>query len=467
MEIQTQNNQVAIIHNSIEIFRSAPEILKANQDKTQKALIVGEQILEQWNDAWTIENEDERLVALAAADERSNKYLVNCSNALSQEKEARAAITQMMDNFKKMFTEAENVIDKAKPNTTPAKVQSNRDTYAAEAYKINERRRIEAERIESKKKEEIELRSQAEVRLSNKYNDYLLERKTKLTTSFNAITLDTLDETTQKLTGYQPELKTDVIAAFSLGLYSSFHTQDEIKKIQDAVISAQTPDFASNYKAELSLLRDELVEKIPSKKAELVEQKRLADEAAAEAERQRIEKEKRDAEIAQANAEERKRLEAEAERIRIENEKRNEELRQQQQAAIAEQKRREEEEAARLLNEAEEAKRKAEQESEIKKQGDQTMAMFEKEASIAETTPTAEARQGYEIVVLHPVGYTQIFQLWFENEGKDLPVDKIGNTKMDQMKSWAEKYALKKDVKIESKFLKYEEVFKAVNRKAK
>ncbi len=36
---------------------------------------------------------------------------------------------------------------------------------------------------------------------------------------------------------------------------------------------------------------------------------------------------------------------------------------------------------------------------------------------------------------------------------------------MDQMKAWAEKHAQKTGTFIESKFLKYEESFKAVNRK--
>ena len=171
--------------------------------------------------------------------------------------------------------------------------------------------------------------------------------------------------------------------------------------------------------------------------------------------------------MAKANAAEKKRLEAEAEAARIENEKKNAELKAQQEKAAEEQKAREEADAIRMQDEAAEARRKAEQDADIKKQGEQTMVMFEQEAAIAETASAAEVRQGYEIVVLHPVGYTQIFQLWFENEGKNLPVDKMGNTKLEQMKSWAEKYALKNDVKIESKFLKYEESFKAVNRKAK
>ncbi|MBK7885520.1 MAG: hypothetical protein IPJ81_18275 [Chitinophagaceae bacterium] len=103
----------------------------------------------------------------------------------------------------------------------------------------------------------------------------------------------------------------------------------------------------------------------------------------------------------------------------------------------------------------------------LKKQGDATMVMFEQEAATAEIDNRPEARQGYEITVLHPVGFTEIFAMWFEKEGKNLPIDKIGNTKLDQMKAWAEKHAFKTGTKIESKFIKYEESFKAVNRKAK
>jgi hypothetical protein len=142
-------------------------------------------------------------------------------------------------------------------------------------------------------------------------------------------------------------------------------------------------------------------------------------------------------------------------------------LKAEQERLAAERKKREEEEAARLAQEAAEAQRKAEEQAMIKKQGEETMVLFEKEAAIAETVQAPEARQGYEITVLHPVGYTQIFALWFEKVGKDLPVDKLGNTKLDQMKTWAEKEAHKSGTKIDSKFLQYKETFKAVNRKSK
>ena len=173
--METQDNQVAIINNSIEIFKTAPQILKANQETTQGALRVGNEIMQQWLGAWAIESEDERLLALSDADERSNNYLVRCGNALKNQKETRAAITQMMDEFKKMFTGAENDIDKTKPNTVPALVQGNRDAYAKTSFEIAERKRKEVELDAAKKKEAIELKATVENRVFEYFNDHLIQ----------------------------------------------------------------------------------------------------------------------------------------------------------------------------------------------------------------------------------------------------------------------------------------------------
>lgn len=441
-----ENSQVAIINNSIELFKSAPQILKDNQVRTQKALMVGNDILGQWAAAWNIQNEDQRMAALAVIDERSNKYMVNCSGALKQQKELRASITQMMDNFKSMFTEAENQIDKAKANTVPGKVQNNRDSYAHESFKISEKKRKVAEAIELKAKEAIQINADAEIRLSNKYNDYLLEKKNKLQNGFNSITLENFEEKSAKLRAYSPTIANEVITEFHLGLIGNYHTTDEIAQMIRVIVSSKLRDFSSNYTAELTLQRDELIDKLQSKKAELDDQKRLADEMAA----------------AQKLASEAKTKSAKeaADKIaalaKVAQDK-----------AAADQKERENAEATKLAADTEDAKRKAALVVDVKTQGEQTMAMFNKEAALAENIPVAESRQGYEITILHPVGFTQIFALWFEKEGKDLPVDKIGNTKLDQMKAWAEKYAQKTSTMIESKFLKYEESFKAINRKAK
>lgn len=456
MQAIEQNNQLEIIQNSIEILKTGPEILQANQIKKTKAIEVGNNILTAIEE--TGMNQE--------LDERAMKYLTNVNTANTSMKESRAGVTQIMDRLKKMYTEVENELDPKKENTVPARIQVERDKYARQVAIAKEEKRRAAELVAAKSKEAIELKTAVEVQFSNFYNDFLLNKKQLLQHNFNAISLIDFDDKAAKLKDFKPVLNVELLNTFQVKIYSSIHSAGELTAFKTEVTEEKTAEYKNNYAAELSLLVDDLIEKLPSKKAELTEQKNLADEAAAEVKRQRIEKEKSDAAIALANAAQKKKLEATAEATRRENEKINAALNAQQEKAAAEKKEREDAEAARITFENEEAKRKADQEAEIKMQGEKTMVMFEQEAAIAEQEAGPEVRQGYDIIVLHPVGYTQIFALWFEQEGKNLGIDKIGNTKLDQMKAWCEKKALKDGTKIESKFLQYDESFKAVNRKA-
>lgn len=455
--------QEQIIHNSIELFRSAPEILRKNQARSSKALQVGDDIISHWKSAWQIEDHDARMSALAEADERSNNYLVNCRNANKEEKEMRAAITQMMDAFRSMFTEAENQIDVTKKGTTPFTIQENRNKYATEVARIQEEKRKEAEVKAAKELEATNIRAEMEVKYGNQYVDYLSQKKSGMVRYFNEITLADYDERSGNLKSIEFNLS---LTRSGFPSRVTYHSSEELKEILDQVWGSRLQDFTANFNAEMSLLRDELVDKLPGKLNELREQKRLADEAEAARVAAQKAEEERQAAIAKANAEERARLEAEAAKAREEEQRRQAELEKQRAQQMEEQRQREEEEARKLAAEAEEQRRQREQDAELKRQGEATMAMFEKEAAVAEVAGP-EARQGYDIEVLHPVGYTQIFQLYFQEEGSKLPVDKLGNTKLDQMKAWCEKHAQKTGTKIESKFLRYQETFKAVNKKGK
>lgn len=466
------DNQLAIITNSIELFRTAPEVLKSNQERTGKAIMVGNKILDQWIESWKIEDEDERLKALAAADTRSNDFMVKCTIALKEEKELRASITQMMDEFKKMFTTAENDIDKTKPDSIAYRIQINRDKYVKEAAQLEDKKRKEAERVAAKEKEEIDLRSTTEKWIGERLITLLSNKKQSVTNAFNAITLDTYEAKEAGLKAMIVAIETPALQQ-SVGQmeklpYSQYHDLAEKEaSINSSFANYNWKEFAATWQTDLIAIKNDLIDKLPSKLNELKEQKRLAEERAAEQDRQRIAEENRKKEMEKLAGEERARLEEQQRIQREEEQKRLEQMQREQEQAAEEQRLREQAETERLEKEAGERRILSEQNVEMKAQGEKTMAMFNQESTIAETTQAPEARQGYEIEILHPAAFVQIFQLWFENEGKNLPVDKIGNTKLDQMKAWAEKHAHKNDVKIESKFLKYEPSYKAVNRKAK
>lgn len=439
--MQATDYQIDIINNSIEVLKTGPEILQASQIRKDKAIEVGNNILD------TIEQTkmDEVL------DQRANNYLANINKAKKEMNESRSGVTQIMDQLKKMYTEVENELDVKKAGTVPFKIQEHRNRFAKQVAEEKEQKRREAERQAAKSKEAIEIRYQMEQNYTGQFRNYLEERQAKMQAGFNNITLDNYDQKSEAL----KELS--ISCSFTSGhLYTSrfqYHNDDELKAFSDAVIIDNEEGLTNNFMAEMNSLKDELIEKLPSKLAELQEQKRLADEAAEK-------KRQADEQAAAAKSKAQKEAAAKAQQEA-------EEARRRQEAAAAEQKRREEQEESDRKAEADRKRLEDEQAADIKKQGEQTMVMFEQEAAMAEVSTAAEVRQGYEVEILHPVGYTQVFALWFENEGKNLPVDKIGNTKLDQMKAWAEKHAHKTGTKIESKFLKYNESFKAVNRKAK
>lgn len=428
-----QNEQEVIIFNSIEVFKQAPEVLKSNRSRTTKAIAAGEKLLSEWQSAWQIEDEDERMKALVQIDLASNLYVGKVGTALSEEKQTRAAITQLMDNFKSMFTEAENLID-VKKDTVPAKVQANRNKYAQQVKAISDRKRQEAIDKENKEKERVEIGSKLSTVLFNFYSHLLRNKKDLLTENFNNVALDKIKEVGEKLIKFKPVFNTETLTSFPHNVVGRYHNSSEIDTMFMSIVEDKVMEFRNNYIAEMSLLRDDLVDQLPSKEKELLEKKRLEDEA----------------EELRVKAENDKKAAAALQKIKLEQEK------------LEQDKKDREADAKRKLDQEQLDAQEAEATKiEVKAQGESTMAMFEREVAVAETAPTISIKADVEITVLHPVGFTQIFALWFEHEGKNFPVDKIGNTKLDQMKAWCEKKCKKDGTKIESKFLRYDEAISA------
>lgn len=432
--------EIAIINNSLEIFKTAPEVLVANKNRTSKALIVGDSILDQWQGAWALPDEgEEKIIALSKIDERSNTYMANCSSALKQEKEVRASITQLMDNFKKMFTTTENLIDGAAAGTTPYKVQQQRNMFARKLKEIADLRKKEADDRANKDKEHATLIADIEKYVFDFYSLILRNKKDSLNNRFNSATLDTVDKLLADLNAFAPKLVISVYADAFFSGRAFYHTPIEISDFLANSIKSSHFINQGNYAAELSLLRDELVHQLPSKINELDELQKLQEEQ--EFLRREAESNAEAAKALAVSLAAQKKIEADkAERERLDKVKLDEE-----------------EAAARQLEITK---------IEVREQGNSTMAMFNREESIAEVAAPA-LKLGFEIIILHAVAYTQIMAFWFEHHGKNLPIDKIGNTKLDQMKAWAEKQAFDAGIKIDSKFLRYDDVVKAKTVKAK
>jgi hypothetical protein len=457
-QTQAVNNEVTIYNNALETFRNGGEILAANQAVVSKAVTAGQSLLAKIAANGGKLNQE--------LDTTANDYLAKISKRKKELEEGRKPVTQMMDTVKKFFTAEEGKLDVTSVTTIPYQVQQHRNAYAKELALQEQQRAAEAAKKVAKDRERVQLAADCETQLNTYFNGYLLNYKQQMQNGFNGITLVNYEEKAIKLNALSCVYSHDHYAKFAPSLRAVNLDQTDLQDIATNITADNYPAFAARFTKEVEELKQQLIDRLPSKKSEL--------EAIAAAEKARIEEEekarvaeqKRQEEIAKANGERKKQLEEQARIQKEEEQKRIAAQEAERKRLEADRMQREQEEVTRIAKEAQDAQLKAEQEIQMNKAAGDTMALFDQEATLAEGVAAGDVRQGFQINVQHAAGFVQIFQFWFENEGKSLPLDKMGNTKLDQMKAWCEKHAHKTGEIIDSKFLQYEPTYKAVNRKA-
>lgn len=398
-------------------------------------------------------------------DNETKELIIKLRKSTDAREEDRKPITQLFTAIAKMFTGVEGEL---KALINPLQVY--RDDYAKWCHEEAERKQREAERKAKVENARTELRSSITQLIGTKLNEYLYSIKAKMQSGFNAITLENYDAKSTGLANMHTAFdrtKLGEVLRYDLPNYDA-----HLLSIEDAnkarIDAHEAYDFNSwfiAYHQEITDLKKELQDKLPSKKAE------LDAAAAAEAERQRIAKEqaeaeeKRQAAIAAANAEQKQKLEAEAAAQRAADAKRLADMQAEQARIDAERKQREAEEAAELQRQKEAADKKAKEDAEISAAAAKAQTLFDAAIDATPDNAAPEARTGYEITVLHQAGWVEIFQLWYQNEGVKLGVEEMGKKSLNSMKTWAENHAKKNDEKLSSKYLKYEASVKAINRK--
>lgn len=388
-----------------DIAKNGAEVLNSNKERAEKAITVGKNILTAINEAGGL-NPD--------LDARCNKYLVNCRNAKKEMEEIRKPITQLFDQIKKEFTSTENDLDIKKDGTLPFIIQTHRNDYVKQIEAEKERKRKAAELKLNQDKERVDVKTVIETQLSNYVSNHISERKDKLQESFNNITLENFEKKSLDLKSHKPVYHKAHWIDFKVSIKTEYISQDDVKTIYDEVMGKKDFDLiAAVVEGDLNTFKKELIEKLPSLKSEL---ERIA--AADDEEKQKIEAEKKKRE-----ADEKAKRDAEAEAERI---KKEEELKSNAAA----------EKADAAMN---------------------NLELFEDNGP--------ETRSGYEIKILHQAGAVELFTFWFEREGAKCTIEELERKSIGQMKTYCQNLAHKTGDIISSKYLKYEPVYKAVNRK--
>ena len=107
---------LTIIEKSASIISTGGAVLQKNIDIAIKAEAVGNKILADIEVAGGINSPE--------LDQRCNDFITKCKQRKGEMNEDRKAITQIIDEIKKAFTEQENKLDPTKDGTVSNKLQA-------------------------------------------------------------------------------------------------------------------------------------------------------------------------------------------------------------------------------------------------------------------------------------------------------------------------------------------------------
>jgi len=338
-------------------------------------------------------------------DEQLSIFLSKAKKTIDSMNERRKPFTQIVDAVKKQFTTLESEL---KPIMD--EIKSIRDSYATEKMKAKQ----EADRIAQAKldkdKEVIEIRRLCDIEIGNFFNECIAKTKKDIAAFFNELNLDTIEGADQVLstTSTNFDIRYSIPETIELGNCMTHTNVEDVNKIIKDTLSVNYSTKKYDYIREINSTIKEYRDKIPSKKAELIE-------------------------ISKAGEDEKKRLEELATKRQLE-------------------------EADRLKKQAEDLALKSEEEASINASASTAGAMIDASVASAETP---NVKEGYLITLKSTAGYLLLVQFWFEKEGKSLSADKFEKFTFDRVKRFCEAYAAKNEELIQSPLLSYEPIYKA------
>ncbi len=382
------------------IMSNAPQSMQDNIMSCQRCIHAGESLLKTIMENGMTDELDRQ-----AAD-----FIKKSKNTVKKMNERRSPVTKLFDEIRARFTSIENAIDPGKADTVPYKLQRLRDQYAAKKREEEERRRreemakqqIEAARNKYKADVEDDLKQQFQARLNATIN--------RLTALDDAVTLDNYDATFAAVKGESAALSAEWLAALrSTVRIPATISAAEVASIEQEIKEHLTRQFSEQYSFEVGETVNYILDRLPSKKANLER-------------------------IAKADAEEAVRLKAEME------ERRRKEAEEQE----AERKRREEEE-----------RRKAE----LARQQSEMAGLFNAQA-VSQQDYRPKVKVAKKINVLNAEGIMPILSMWWSKEGCTLSVEELCKMFRKQI-AFCERCANKDGVFLQDESIEYVDEVKA------
>ena len=385
------------------LMKSAPDALGKNQKSIANCNSAGQAILD------TIQGEG----MTDELDAKAAEYLKKVNVTITNMKSRRAPVTQLFDRIRSIFTTDEKAIDPKDKSTIPGKIAAERERYAALKREEERRKQQEMQRQANIEKEKGTYRLAIEQAINTHMSSYFAEQQKNLSHIWESITLATFELKEKSIRGWSTLYPREHFDTFNQDITTYYLDAQTKANIKAEILSNKYSAFSQQYKFDMEDLRQSFIDRLSSKKQELIEEEELR---------------KKDAEAA---------AKAEAER-----------------------KQREEEERKQRELEIQQKEHEQQQKAESSIQSAQMNSLFAT-AAASVTTRTSKAKVTERIKILHPAGFLEIYQMWWINEGQNLTIEELEKIHK-KMISFCEKKANSNDeMKIKSKYIRYEEEVKA------
>ena len=396
------SSELAIIkqENIQTIVSAAPQSYNDNKLSCERCISAGQSILNTITANGGMTDEIDKEAAL---------FIEKARKTVRKMNEKRSPVTKLFDDIRREFTVIENAIDPTKVDTIPYKLQQYRNQYAAKKRAEEEKRRQEEYKRQQAEQARIKLRQDIEGDFKAQFQTYLNQSINWLTTKDNSVTLENYNTVYSEIKNFSVSLPADWLHNLhTLIRIPANILVDELRQFETDTKERLSKQFTEQYTAEIQDNKDFILDRLPSKKANL---ERMAQADAAEAAR------------VKAEMEERQRKEAEERE--------------------AERKRKEEEEK---------------QKAEMARQQAEMNGLFSEQASMQNYQPKVKVTQKIEL--LNPEGIMPILSMWWSKEGCTLSVEELSKLFKKQI-TFCEKLANKDSVYIENESVQYIDDVKA------
>lgn len=284
--VRTENLQL--------IVQKAPQVYNDNMARSERCLAAGNNLIAEALSRPMTDELDQRLAS----------YLEKTRKTVKVMNEQRAPFTKLFDEVRSAFTTMENSIDVTKNGTVPFQIQQVRNQYVAQKRAEEEKRR-QAELAKAQRQQALDkYEADVERAFREKFSEYSKKCIYHLDTLNGSVTLDTYESRLKMLKEFPASAPANLFA--QMDRIMVFAPQalngNDTAEIQAKVQARLTKVFHEQYQWEVGDYRQQLIDAMPAKRAELErmaaadaeEQERMRQELAAKeaAEKARLEEER-------------------------------------------------------------------------------------------------------------------------------------------------------------------------------